>query len=64
MHPVIAQAIAADQTRELQAYAVAAGRARQLRRSRHALRYLRVPGAGRRPALRAAGQPLRRPNAA
>jgi hypothetical protein len=64
MHPVIAQAIAADQTRELQASAVAAGRARQIRRSRHALRYPRVPGAGRSPALRSAAQPLRRPKAA
>ena len=64
MHPVIAQAIAADQSRKLQAHAVAAGRARQLRRSRHALRYPRVPDAGRGPALRSAARPLRRPKEA
>lgn len=36
MHPVIAQAIAAEQARELQAHAAAARRTRQHRRSLHA----------------------------
>ncbi len=38
MHPLIAQAIAAERTRKLQADAAAASRARQLRLSRHAPR--------------------------
>jgi hypothetical protein len=37
MYPVIAQAIAAEQARELQAHAAAARRTRQPRRSRHAV---------------------------
>jgi hypothetical protein len=67
MHPVIAQAIATERSRELQAYAVAAARARQLRRSRHAWRpwlFLGVSGAGRGPASVPVRRPLRDPSAA
>jgi len=35
MHPVIAEAIVAERTRDIQAHAVAAGHARRFRRSRH-----------------------------
>jgi hypothetical protein len=61
MHPVMNQAIAAERARELHAYAAAAGRARQLRRSARARR-LRRGGPG--PALLAAARLLRRPRAA
>jgi hypothetical protein len=64
MHPAIIQAIAAEQVRELRAHAAAAGRARQLRRSRPARLFTRFPGAGRGPAQRPAAQPLRGPRAA
>ena len=64
MHPVIAQAIAAERARELQAHAAAAGRARQPRRSRHARLFTRFPGAGHAPALRPAAWPPRGPRAA
>jgi hypothetical protein len=62
MHPVIAQAIAAEQVRELQAHAVAARQACQPRRSRHARLFPRLPDADhtRRPTAR----PLRGPRAA
>ena len=64
MHPVITQAIAAERAREFQAQAAAAGRARHLRRSRHARLFTRLSGAGRGPALRSAAWPLRGPRAA
>ena len=38
MHPVIAQAIATERSSELRVRAAAVARARQLRRSRHAVR--------------------------
>ena len=64
MHPVITQAVAAERTRDVQAYAAAAGRARQLRRSAPARRFLRFARGGRRLAPLAAGRPLRNPRAA
>ena len=64
MHPVIAQAIAAGQARELQAYAAAARQARLPRRSRHAWEFPRLPGAGHALARRSAAWPLRGPRAA
>jgi hypothetical protein len=67
MYPVITQAIAADRTREIRADAQAAGRARQLRRSRRAgqTRLLAsVAGSGHGQASRPAAQPLRSPRAA
>jgi len=67
MYPVITQAIAADRTREIQAYAAAAGRARQLRRSRragHARLLASVAGFGHGQASRPAPRPLRDPRAA
>ena len=66
MHPVITQAIAAERTKEFLAGAAAAGRGRQLRRSRRAgRRWLAggIPGTGRH-AARPAAQPLRDPRAA
>jgi hypothetical protein len=63
MHPAIIQAVAAEQVRDLHAYAATAGRARQLRRSRPARLFTRFPRARRGPALRPA-QPLRSPRAA
>jgi hypothetical protein len=39
MHPVIAQAIVAERTRDIRAHAADAGRARQLRRAGHARRF-------------------------
>jgi hypothetical protein len=64
MHPAIIEAVAAEQVRELQARAAAAGRARQLRRSRHARLFTRFRGAGRGPAVLPAAQSLRGPRAA
>ncbi len=67
MHPVITQAIAAERTREFQAQAAAAGRARQLSRSRQTRRTWLLPGiprAGRGPASLPARRPLRGPRAA
>jgi hypothetical protein len=67
MHPVIIQAIAAERTREMQAHAVAAGLARQLRRSQQSRRPwlpMRIARAGRGPASLSAAQPLRDPRAA
>jgi len=67
MYPVITQAIAADRTREIQAYAAAAGRARQLRRSRragHARLLASVAGFGHGQASQPAARPLRDPRAA
>lgn len=67
MYPVITQAIAADRTREIQAYAAAARRARQLRRARRAgpARLLAsVAGFGPGRASRPAARPMRDPRAA
>jgi hypothetical protein len=67
MYPVITQAIAADRTREIQAYAAAAGRVRQLRRSRragHGRLLASVAGFGHGQASRPAPLPLRDPRAA
>jgi len=64
MHPVTTQAIAAERVREFQAQAAAAGRTRQVRRSRHAgrvwlflgvLRSRPAPASG--PAHRGLGDP-------
>jgi hypothetical protein len=67
MYPAITQAIAAERTREFQAYAAAAGRGRQLRRSRRS-RHMGlasgVPGTGHGEAARPASRPLRDPRAA
>jgi hypothetical protein len=64
MHPVMTQAIAAERAREFQAYAAAAGHARQLRRSARARRLRRLPRGGPGPALLAAARLLRDPGAA
>jgi hypothetical protein len=67
MHPVITQAIAAERARELQAHAVAVGRARHLRRSRHGSRtwrFTRLPHDRGTPASLPAARPLRGPRAA
>jgi hypothetical protein len=67
MYPVIAQAIAAERAREIRAHAAAAGRARQLRRSRPARRTWPFAGilrGGRRPAPVPAPRSLRGPRAA
>ena len=67
MHPVIAQAIAAERTSEIRADAAAAARARQLGRLWHARRTWPVMGiwrAGRGPAPLPARRPLRDPGAA
>ena len=67
MHPVITQAIAADRAREIRADGQAAGRARQLRRSRragHTRLFIAVAGSGHGEASRPAPQPLRGPRAA
>jgi len=64
MHPAIIEAVAAEQIRELQARAAAAGRSRQLRRSPHARLFTRFRGAGRGPARRPTAQPLPGPRAA
>jgi hypothetical protein len=63
MHPVIAQAIAAEQAREAQALAAAARRARQPR-SQHARLFPRLPGVGHAQAFRPTAWPLRGPRAA
>jgi hypothetical protein len=67
MHPVITQAIAAERTREFRAYAAAADRGRQFRRSRRSRRMglaAGVPGTGHGQAARPAARPLRDPRAA
>jgi len=67
MHPLITQTIAAERARELQAAAIAAGHARQLRRSRQARRpwlLMGIPGAGRVPVSLSAPERLRGPRAA
>ena len=67
MHPVITQAIAAERTREFRAYAAAAARGRQVRRSRrarHTWLAAVIPGSGRGQAARPAPWPLRGPRAA
>ena len=67
MHPVITQAIAAERTKEFLAQAAAAGRGRQLRRSRrsqHRGATADVPGTGHRQGARPATRPLRDPRAA
>jgi hypothetical protein len=67
MYPVITQTIAAERARELQAAAIAVGRARRLRRSRQARRrwlLMGIPGAGRVSALLSAPGTLRGPRAA
>jgi hypothetical protein len=67
MHPVITQAIATERAGELQAAAIAAGRAHRLGRSRRARRpwpLIGLPGARRVPASPSAPGPLRGPRAA
>jgi hypothetical protein len=64
MHPVIAQAIAAEQARELQAHAAAARRTRQPRRSLLARLFPRLPGADHAQAPQPTAWPLRGPRAA
>ena len=67
MHPVIAQAIVAERTRNIRAHAADAGRARQLRRAGQARRtwlFVGTPRAGRGPAPRQAQRSLRGPRAA
>ena len=64
MHPVIAQVIAAEHTRELQAHAAAARRTRRPRRSRHARLFPRWPGAGHTQPRQPTAWPLRGPKAA
>src|SRR5262249_57362288 len=61
MHPIIAEAIAAERARELQAAAPAARRARRLRRSRRAWLLMGIPDAGHIPVLLSATGPLRGP---
>jgi hypothetical protein len=60
MHPVIAQTIAAEQVRELQAHAAAARRTRQ---PRHARLFRDLPGVGQAQAPRPTAWPLRGPRA-
>jgi len=67
MHPVIAQAIVAERTRDIRAHAADAGRARQLRRAGHARRgwlFAGTPRAGGAPASLPAPRSLRGPRAA
>jgi hypothetical protein len=64
MHPVTAQAIAAEQARELQAHAAAARRARLPRRLRPARLFPRSTVAAHAPVPRSAAWPLRGPRAA
>lgn len=70
MHPVIIQTVAAARSRDMQAHAAAARRAREIRRSRRAQQarpwwpFLHVPGAGRGPDSLPALRPLRGPRAA
>jgi len=63
MHPVITQAIAAERAREHRACAAAAGRTRQLRRSRRGWAFM-IRRAGRGLVSRLAGRPLRGPRPA
>jgi hypothetical protein len=64
MHPVIAQAMAAERARELRTHAAVARRARQLRRSRHVRLFARLSGAAGGAVLRPAAWPVRGPRAA
>ena len=64
MHPLITQTIAAERARELQAAAIAAGRARQLRRSRRPWLLMGIRGAGHVPVPLSATGRLRGPRAA
>lgn len=64
MHPLITQAIAAERRRDDQARAAAAGRARQLRRSRRMWLLSGISRAGRVRAMRPAPGRLRGPRAA
>ncbi len=67
MHPVMAQAIATERSRELRAAAAASARARQLRHSQHARRpwlFRGIPGAERGPASVPVRRPLHDPRAA
>ena len=67
MHPVTTQAIAAERIREFQAQAAAAGRTRQLRRSRPAGRvwlFMAVLRSRPAPAARPAHRGMRGPRAA
>ncbi len=61
MHPVIMQAIAAEQNRERRAHAAAARRAREISRPRRPWPVVRIPRAGRGP--KPAPQPARDPAA-
>ncbi len=63
MHPVIAEFIVAERTRDMQAGAAAAAQARRLRRSRHARRAW-LFGGGSRSGRGPAALPARRPKAA
>jgi hypothetical protein len=64
MHPAITQALAADRIRERQAYVVAAGRARQVRRPPRARLFTRLSRAARGPMSLPAARPLRGPRPA
>lgn len=67
MHPVIAEAIVAERTRDIQGHAAAAGRARRLRRSRRSGRTWLSAGisrAGRGRAWLPAPRSLRGPRPA
>jgi hypothetical protein len=67
MHPVIAQAIVAERTRDIRAHAADAGRARQLRRAGQTRRtwlFVGTPRAGRAPASLPAPRSLHGPRAA
>jgi hypothetical protein len=67
MHPVITQAIVAERTREIQAHAASAGRARRIRQSRrsgHTNLFQATGGAGHGQISRPAARPLRDPRAA
>jgi len=67
MHPVTTQAIAAERIREFRAEAAAAGRTRQIRRSRPAGRvwlFMGILRSGPGPAPRPAQHGVRGPRAA
>jgi hypothetical protein len=67
MHPIITQAIVAERTREIQAYAASAGRARwirQARRSGHMRLFQATDGAGHGQISRPVAGPRRDPRAA
>ena len=67
MHPLIIQAVVAERTKEVQAHAAAAGRARELRRTRrprHTWLLMAIPRAGRGFAVRPAPGTRRGPRAA